>query len=153
MQHKRDVLFVPEWPSSYFWPLLMSSGRIFNSFIRDYLVLVPCYVNISDIPSVFTGFVKFRSLALLIDFRGLWGDKSEFSNPDVHLQPFVHIPPPSGPHTPHTFTHTHASTHTRTSRRTHNPAGLPDGIKKKKSIKFHVCHNFLKISIKYSKWA
>ena len=65
----RGVLFVPEWPSSYFWPLLTSDGRIFNSFIQDFLVLDPYYVNNSDIPSVFTGFVKFRSLALLIDFR------------------------------------------------------------------------------------
>ena len=62
------VLFVPEWPSAYFWPLLTPDGKNFYTFVRDVLVLDPYYVSKEEIDSVFTGFAPFRSLALLIRF-------------------------------------------------------------------------------------
>ena len=65
----KSVLMVPEWPSAYFWPLLTSDGRHFYPFVRDVLVLDPFYVNYSESSSVFSGFLQFRSLALLIEFN------------------------------------------------------------------------------------
>ena len=62
------VLFVPEWHSSYFWPLLTSDGKHFLPFVQRYLVLDPFFTNHCQRPSVFTGFAKFRSLALLINW-------------------------------------------------------------------------------------
>ena len=62
------VLFVPEWPSAYSWPLLTPDGKNFYTFVRDVLVLDPYYVSKEEIDSVFTGFAPFRSLALLIRF-------------------------------------------------------------------------------------
>ena len=62
------VLFVPEWKSAYFWPLITPDGKHFYSFVLDYLLLDPYFVNNSETPSVFDGFAKFRSLALLISF-------------------------------------------------------------------------------------
>ena len=64
----RGVLFVPEWPSAYFWPLLTPDGRQFYSFVTKFLSLDPYFLNNSKSTSVFTGFAKFRSLALLVEF-------------------------------------------------------------------------------------
>ena len=63
------VLFVPNWPSSYFWPLLTSDGQEFNSFIKDFICLDPDYINNSFSKSVFSGKAKFLAYALLVDFR------------------------------------------------------------------------------------
>ena len=62
------VLLVPEWKSAYFWPLITPDGEKFYPFVLDYLVLDPFYINDCKNGSVFTGFVKFRSLALLFSF-------------------------------------------------------------------------------------
>ena len=64
----KGVLFVPEWTSAYFWPLLTTNGKEFDTFIKDYRLLDPYFINHSNSPSVFNGFAKFRSLALLIQF-------------------------------------------------------------------------------------
>ena len=65
----RAVLLVPEWKSAYFWPLLTPDGKNFYPYVVDYRVLDPYYVNGRYTDSVFNGFVNFRSLALLLDFR------------------------------------------------------------------------------------
>jgi len=64
----RGVLLVPEWQSAYFWPILTSDGKTFNSFVKTYLLLDPYYLNFCNCDSVFDGFAKFRSIALLIEF-------------------------------------------------------------------------------------
>ena len=64
----RGVLMVPEWQSAYYWPLLTPDGKVFYPFVQDFLLLDPYYSNNSDVQSVFNGFAKFRSLALLIRF-------------------------------------------------------------------------------------
>ena len=64
----RGVLFVPMWHSSYFWPLITSDGQYFNDFVKDYLLLDPFFHNNARCKSVFEGFAKFKSIALLIDF-------------------------------------------------------------------------------------
>ena len=64
----KGVLFLPEWQSAYYWPLLTPNGKVFYPFVQKYLVLDPYYINNSEIQSVFTGFAKFRALALLIEF-------------------------------------------------------------------------------------
>ena len=35
------VLFVPEWKSAYYWPLLTNDGKCFELFVRDFLLLDP----------------------------------------------------------------------------------------------------------------
>lgn len=64
----KAVLFVPEWKSAYFWPLLTKDGNRFYSFVKQYRLLDPVYVNNSRSQSAFNGFADFRSLALLIEF-------------------------------------------------------------------------------------
>ena len=64
----RGVLFVPEWESAYYWPLITPNGRTFYSFVKDYLLLDPFYFNDCNTSSVFSGFAKFRALALLVEF-------------------------------------------------------------------------------------
>ena len=39
----RGVLFIPEWKSAYFWPLLTPNGRIFYDFVKEYLYLQPFF--------------------------------------------------------------------------------------------------------------
>ena len=63
------VLFVPEWTSAYYWPLLTPDGKKFYSFVRDYLVIDPYFINGCKLHTVFSGFAKFRSLALLIQYQ------------------------------------------------------------------------------------
>ena len=66
------VLCVPEWRSAYFWPLLIEgNGTVFKSFVKGYLLLDPYFLtfNKSVKTNVFNGFAKFRTLALLIDYR------------------------------------------------------------------------------------
>ena len=41
----RGVLLVPEWPSSYYWPLLTPNGKEFYAFVQDYVLLDPYYIN------------------------------------------------------------------------------------------------------------
>ena len=65
----KGVIFVPEWPSAYFWPLITPDGKNFCDFVLDYLVLDPYFINHSASSSVFSGFAKFRSIALLVDFN------------------------------------------------------------------------------------
>ena len=64
----KGVLLVPEWQSSYYWPLLTPNGIQFHSFVQDFLLLDPFYSNSSGFQSVFNGFAAFRTLALLIQF-------------------------------------------------------------------------------------
>ena len=61
------VLLIPEWPSAYFWPLLTPDGKNFEDFVKDFLLLDPCYISTCE-RSVFKGHAPFRSLALLIRF-------------------------------------------------------------------------------------
>ena len=63
------VLLVPEWPSSYFWPLLTSDGKNFYPWVKNVIVLDPYYRCNSRIDSAFNGFATFRSLALLISLK------------------------------------------------------------------------------------
>lgn len=60
------VLIVPEWKSAYFWPLLTPDGKVFYDFVKDCLVLDPYFISTEN--SIFSGIVKFRTLALLIAF-------------------------------------------------------------------------------------
>ena len=64
----RGVLLVPEWPSSYYWPLLTPNGKEFYAFVQDYVLLDPYYINNSTSKSVFNGFARFRTIALLLQF-------------------------------------------------------------------------------------
>ena len=64
----RGVLLIPEWKSSYFWPLITPCGRYFYSFVKEFLVLDPYFQSGGRTSSVFSGFAKFRTLALLVDF-------------------------------------------------------------------------------------
>ena len=64
----KGVLFVPEWRSSYFWPLITENGVYFNSCVKQFLLLDPYYINNSDCSSVLEGFAKFRAYALYIDY-------------------------------------------------------------------------------------
>ena len=52
----KGVLLVPEWKSSYFWPLLTPDGRIFFDFVKDFLVLDPYFLSNDTDNSVFNGF-------------------------------------------------------------------------------------------------
>ena len=62
------VLLVPEWKSSYFYPLLTPDGKQFFDFVKTYFVLDPYFINDRHTRSVFSGFTNFRTLALLLDF-------------------------------------------------------------------------------------
>ena len=64
----KGVLFVPEWKSAYYWPLITPNGHTFFNFVRDYVLSDPYYLNFCKTRSVFTGFAKFRALALLVQF-------------------------------------------------------------------------------------
>ena len=55
----KGVLFVPEWQSAYFWPLLTPNGRVFYPYVKEYLVSDPYYINNSKMKSVFTDFARF----------------------------------------------------------------------------------------------
>lgn len=65
----RGVLLVPMWQSSYFWPLLTPNGIYFYEFVKDYLLLDPYFYNYTARKTVFEGFAKFKSLALLVEFN------------------------------------------------------------------------------------
>ena len=54
--HARGVLFVPMWPSSYFWPLLDESNH-FNDFVNNY-----CWIHIF----IITPLVNLFSMVLRI---------------------------------------------------------------------------------------
>lgn len=76
---RRGTLIIPEWPSASFWPFLRERSSQFKSFVVDVFVLPA----ISDLllegpgqkqiyasrPSVFRGCLRFRMLALRLDFR------------------------------------------------------------------------------------
>ena len=62
------ILIVPEWQSSYFWPLLTPNGKFFYPFVEDYAVLDPYFLSDCKKTSVFSGFTNFRTLTLLIRF-------------------------------------------------------------------------------------
>ncbi len=64
----KAVLFVPEWTSAYFWPLITPDGKHFHDFIKDHEVLDPFFINNCTSQSVFSGFANFRSLALSLQF-------------------------------------------------------------------------------------
>ena len=57
-------LIAPEWPSSYFWPTLCSSGH-FKSFVKQIYAFKPFYHSNCD-DTIFKGFVKFNTLALYL---------------------------------------------------------------------------------------
>ena len=62
----RGILLVPQWPSSYFWPLL-HNGTSFAYFIKDYRIIDPYYYSSSE-KCQFKGFLSFHAIAFLIDF-------------------------------------------------------------------------------------
>ena len=74
----RGTLIIPEWPSAYFWPLLRDGPSRFKSFVREVFVLPATKDLILEGPgqrqiykshsSVFHGCIKFRMLALRVDF-------------------------------------------------------------------------------------
>jgi len=61
----KGILIIPEWPSSYFWPLLFQKDSK-QSFIKKVLYVNPYYTSNSS-NCIFQGLVSFRTLALLID--------------------------------------------------------------------------------------
>ena len=73
------TLTVPEWPSSYFWPLLRTGSTQFKPFVTDCLKLPLIHDLIIEGPgqrqiyqsnsSVISGCPSFRVLALRLDFR------------------------------------------------------------------------------------
>ena len=64
--HARGILVIPQWPSSYFWPLL-HNGKSFETFIKDYRIVDPYYYS-SATQSTFKGFLSFLTMAFLVDF-------------------------------------------------------------------------------------
>jgi len=66
-----SVFLIPEWPSSYFWPIIIErGGKRFKSFVKEVLVLDPYYISPNEQnESAVKGFKNFRALAILIDFR------------------------------------------------------------------------------------
>ena len=62
------ILFVPEWKSSYFWPLLTPDGETFYPFVKEFELLDPYYFKDPKLRTVFKGLARFRGLALLIQF-------------------------------------------------------------------------------------
>ena len=62
------VLFVPNWRSSYFWPLLTSDGQNFYPFVKSVITVKPYFTNFSKCTSVFSGYANFDSYALLVRF-------------------------------------------------------------------------------------
>ena len=66
------VLCIPEWRSAYFWPLLVeNNGTQFREFVKGFLLLDPFYSSSNECAesSIFQGFMKFRTLALLVKFE------------------------------------------------------------------------------------
>ena len=65
----KGVLFAPIWTSAYYWPMLTNDGKVFKPFIKKFLFLDPIFINHARLSnSIFDGFAKFYSIALLIDF-------------------------------------------------------------------------------------
>ena len=64
----KGILFVPLWPSAYFWPLITSDGKQFKPFVKNFLVLDPFFINNSNVHCIFDGFAAFYSLALYLSF-------------------------------------------------------------------------------------
>ena len=63
------MLLVPIWKSAYFWPMFTQDGNNFRPFIKNFLLLDPFFINHARLSnSVFDGFAKFYSIALLLDF-------------------------------------------------------------------------------------
>ena len=66
---EKGVLFFPIWKSAYYWPMITNDGHTFKPFIKHYLLLDPYFIyHANRFFSVFQGFAKFYSMALLIDF-------------------------------------------------------------------------------------
>ena len=64
--HARGIILIPQWPSSYFWPLF-HNGTSFGSFIKDYRIVDPYYYSSSE-KCKFKGFLSFHAIAFLTDF-------------------------------------------------------------------------------------
>ena len=64
--HGKGILIAPEWPSSYFWPTL-SYSKSFKPFVKHVYAFEPYYHSDCE-DTIFKGFVKFRTLALYLDF-------------------------------------------------------------------------------------
>ena len=73
------TLIVPQWPSAYFWPFLRDRPSQFKSFVKEVLEL-PCIEDLllegpgqkqiyKARSSAFSGCLKFKMLALRVDFR------------------------------------------------------------------------------------
>ena len=58
---------IPLWESAYFYPLIWN-GQTFKHFVKRYIVVNPKYYSTAE-SSVFRGYVDFKSLALLVDFK------------------------------------------------------------------------------------
>ena len=66
----KGVLLVPIWKSAYFWPLLTPDGTKFENFVKDYRLLDPFFTNNhTEGESVFSGFAKFKTIALYVVFE------------------------------------------------------------------------------------
>ena len=73
--HARDILLVPQWPSSHFWSLL-HNGIHFKPFIEDYWILPPYYTSSAD-GSIFKGFVSFNAIAFRFNYP--WQASKDFN--------------------------------------------------------------------------
>ena len=63
------VLLVPNWRSSYFWPLLTFDGINFDTFVKDILIVNPYFSCEAGLQTAFRGYANFLTYALLIDFQ------------------------------------------------------------------------------------
>ena len=65
----KGVPLVPIWKSAYFWPMFTQDGNNFRPFIKNFLLLDSFFISHARLSnSVFDGFDKFYSIALLLDF-------------------------------------------------------------------------------------
>ena len=61
------TLLVPMWESSYFWPLIYPNGYHLADFVKNIIVVDPCYESYGE-ESVFHGYAPFRAMALKLHF-------------------------------------------------------------------------------------
>ena len=64
----KGTLLIPIWTSAYFWPLIYPDGRTIANFVKDFTVINPYFISYSC-NSMFSGFMKFKCIALFISFE------------------------------------------------------------------------------------
>ena len=64
----RGTLFVPVWPSAFFWPILYPDGETVASFVKHSFLVNPYYYTRSQSCVIFRGYQTFKGMALKISF-------------------------------------------------------------------------------------